>query len=512
MPDDVIAAALLGERELEQFRTALAEFTAERVAQLLGPVGRSAQARGDLAGVARAARRASDRQLATLVRLFLLGKPVDARDAEHALAPLPVAAAQAAGLLESSGGEVRASLDVRPYSEVDGDPWWVVSDFGSDVRPGPLAPDHVLGVGAASVTLAQAVPRAPVRRALDLGTGSGVQALHLGRHAGQVCATDTSRRALRCAATTAALSGQQWDLRAGSLFEPVSTEQFDLVVANPPFVVSSGSAGAGRYDYRDSGFAGDEMSARLLRGVGQVLAPDGVAVLLVNWLLARNGDWPDRPDEWLSSAPCDAWVWQREVAEPAEYVQLWLRDAGEIPGSDRFAVLYDEWLDWFERSGAVAVGLGMAVLWRTANPSPIRRYEDVPQQVEQPVGAVLDGWIQRQRWLAQRSDAALLASTLRPAPDIVRATSQRLSGSGWADAGSTLRQTTGMRWEIDIDDAVTALLAGMTVAPSPHIAAAVLAESLGLPTGEVADALVPVIRDLVARGFLTPPHDPGRAR
>jgi methylase of polypeptide subunit release factors len=113
----------------------------------------------------------------------------------------------------------------------------VVSDFGSDVRPGPLAPEHVLGIGTASLTLAQATPRSPVGRALDVGTGSGVQALHLGLHAEHVVATDISPRALRLAATTAALSGQKWDLRPGSLLAPVEGERFELVVANPPFVV-----------------------------------------------------------------------------------------------------------------------------------------------------------------------------------------------------------------------------------------------------------------------------------
>lgn len=505
MPDHAgRVAALLAERELDLFRAALDAFTVDGVAQLLGPAGRSAQERGDLAGVARAARRASDRRLATLVDLFLLGQPVDADAAARALSPLPVPAAEAAGLVESSAGELRALLDVRPYGESGGEPWWVVSDFGADVRPGPLAPEHVLGVGSASVTLAQAVPRTPVGRALDLGTGSGVQALHLHRHAAAVCATDTSRRALRCAATTAALSGQSWELRAGSLFDPVEAERFDLVVANPPFVISSGSTGAGRYEYRDSGFAGDEISARLLRDVGDVLAPAGLAVLLLNWVIPREGAWADRLADWLSAAPCDAWIWQREVAEPAEYVSLWLRDAGETPGTARFTALYDEWLDWFERSGIAAVGMGLAALWRTSQPSRIRSYEHVPQQIEQPAGPAVAAWIQRQRWLARRSDAELLTSPLEPAAGLVRTTTQRLTETGWADLTSTLRQTGGMRWELDVDEAVAALLGGIGSARAPHVAVALLARSLDLPTAEVADAVVPVLRDLVSRGLLVP--------
>jgi methylase of polypeptide subunit release factors len=99
----------------------------------------------------------------------------------------------------------------------------------------------VLGVGAAASTLAQSVVRTPVERALDVGTGCGIQALHLSRHSRSITATDLSQRALRMAATTAAVNGLTWDLRAGSLLEPVAAEQFDLIVSNPPFIVGPGS-------------------------------------------------------------------------------------------------------------------------------------------------------------------------------------------------------------------------------------------------------------------------------
>lgn len=52
-------------------------------------------------------------------------------------------------------------------------------------------PEQVLGVGAASLTLAAATPRANVHRALDLGTGCGIQALLADDHADVVLATGT---------------------------------------------------------------------------------------------------------------------------------------------------------------------------------------------------------------------------------------------------------------------------------------------------------------------------------
>ena len=70
-------------------------------------------------------------------------------------------------------------------------------------------------------------------RALDLGTGCGVQSYHLSRHADQVVATDLNPRALRLARLGAALSGMDVDFREGSLYEPVVGERFDLIVSKP---------------------------------------------------------------------------------------------------------------------------------------------------------------------------------------------------------------------------------------------------------------------------------------
>lgn len=124
-----------------------------------------------------------------------------------ALAPLSVEEALAGGLVERYGDGLRAGVDLEPY----GEDWWVLADVPASARPGrPLHAEHVLGIGGATHTLIGATMRRPVDTALDLGTGSGVQALHLSTHARSVTATDLSERALRFAATTAALNGQDW--------------------------------------------------------------------------------------------------------------------------------------------------------------------------------------------------------------------------------------------------------------------------------------------------------------
>src|SRR5204862_207569 len=129
-----------------------------------------------------------DEPLAALTLAFVLGRPVPRARLAAALPRLGVAGAVRAGLVETAGegpqDAVRAVVDLRPYAAVDAArtaDWWVVSDVGELATGRPLRPDHVLGVGGASVTLARCTIRAPVARVLDLGTGCGVQALHAGR-------------------------------------------------------------------------------------------------------------------------------------------------------------------------------------------------------------------------------------------------------------------------------------------------------------------------------------------
>ena len=303
------------------------------------------------------------------------------------------------------------------------------------------------------------------------------------------------------AATTAALSGQTWQLRPGSLLEPVDGERFDLVVANPPFVVSAGTGG---YEYRDSGQPGDAVCAALVRELPGVLAPGGTGQLLANWIIDGTDDWDARVRGWLTGTGCDAWVWQREVAEPAEYVALWLRDAGETPGSPRWAERYNAWLDWFEATGVAAVGMGLITLWRSDAADPVAVCEDVPQPLEQPIGAALAAWITRHRWLAGTQDAGLLAASFRAPDGLVLDRSDLLSAEGWTPATAHLRQSHAMRWSVDVDDAIAGVVAACAAGASPASAVAVLAASIGAPADEVAAAVAPVLRDLVGRGFLLP--------
>ena len=174
---------------------AAAGFTYDGVAELLGRQAHDALGRNETVPGLR--RTAGGSPVETLVRLFLLQAPVPIADAQRALPGL-LDELSAEGILEHTAGEVGALLDIRPYAAGDRD-LWVVSDLtpGLDGSPNRVGADHVLGISPASTSLAQLTVRDPVGRSLDLGTGCGVQALHLADHSGTVVATDVNARALR---------------------------------------------------------------------------------------------------------------------------------------------------------------------------------------------------------------------------------------------------------------------------------------------------------------------------
>lgn len=312
-------------------------------------------------------------KVAVLTALFMLGEPVGAAALETALPRTGVAGALAIGLVvptQSASGEQRyaPAVDLRPHEAEDAHRsvrWWVASDLGELVTGQALAPDHVLGIGRAGLTLAALTPRKPVETALDLGVGCGIQTLYLLRHVRQVVATDISTRALEFTAFNVALAGvdsARVQLRQGNLLEPVAGQRFDLIVSNPPFVITPPSvrqAGLPLMEYRD---AGGPILPALVRGLEDHLNPDGVAVMLGNWEHREGTSWRTSVNQWIGKS-LDAWIIQREVQDPVEYAAMWLRDGGLTP--ERSGAAFENalaaWQEDFDSRQVSGVGMGYLV-------------------------------------------------------------------------------------------------------------------------------------------------------
>ncbi|HEX9260594.1 MAG TPA: methyltransferase [Acidimicrobiales bacterium] len=169
-----------------------------------------------------------------------------------------------AGLLDVVGDDVRAVGRLTPLG-----PRFVASDRPAD------GSDAVMPPGPSTVELA--VLLHPSDSAADIGTGPGSLALLMAGSGDPVVATDCSPRACAFARANAHLNGVALDVREGDLLDPVAGERFALVVSQPPFVAHPDELD--EVTYLHGGAYGDELSLRLLHGVPDALATDGVAVI-----------------------------------------------------------------------------------------------------------------------------------------------------------------------------------------------------------------------------------------
>ncbi|MGX1933672.1 DUF7059 domain-containing protein [Microbacterium resistens] len=532
-PDARLCAALAADLDAADLRS-------ESLRAAWGDDADDALARGIRSPLLHAIAHRTD-PLATLGRLFVVGLPQPVADVAAALPTVGIEGIEALGLAARDGDVVAPAALIRPQSFVDADgvgEWWIASDLDEVALGGPLPPDHVLGVGGASRTLASLVMPEQVDRALDLGTGCGIQALLVSRHAGHVVATDISARALAYAELNARLAGvENIEFRFGSMFVPVAGESFGLIVSNPPFVITPRAEGVPAYEYRDGGLVGDALVEGFIREAPAHLAPGGAAQLLGNWETRSGVDGLERVRSWIPD-DLDAWVIERERLTPLGYAELWIRDGGTTPRDAGFEPLLEAWLDDFAERDVTAVGFGYVLLRRPSgldlpiteressgagvprgepDPEPARTASTVAERggegsdggggrlrrferIEQAVSGV--GTALRQGLRAHDLLAGGIPPRLVAAPDVTEAR-HHLPGQE-APSVIELRQGGGFGRTVAVDPALAGFVGACDGELTVGQIVQALADLFEVPLDALWADMRPRIRDLVVDGFLIP--------
>ena len=447
-----------------------------------------------------------------------------------------------------------AAADARRRDDV-----LIASDWGelAGAIPGP---DHVMPVGGATRTLAALAAYGADERVLDVGTGCGYHAILAALCGARVTATDVSARALGYARFNAALAGAEIDFRRGSLLEPVrgprsdpadaldsldslsaARERYDVVVSNPPFVITPEAARAdGVRTYRDGGREGDSLLAELVGELGDVLAPGGRAWMLGNWEIKASDaapdqslgsasdllsdaaqdrpfdavpDWARGPAAWIRD-DLDAWVIQREVLAPPDYAEMWLRDGGQTPRDRGYEKAYAAWLEDFARRGVVGVGMGYISLrapegesgdWDAAGSNaedsakrrPWRRFEELSGPAPIDLHGYVEGvWAHRD--LLRAGDSALLAARL-----VCRGVEHRLHAPGQPEPFMLkLAQVAGFAVEVQVTSAVAGVVGACDGELTLGALCDAVAQLLGEPVEDVRTEVLPAVRELVGLGIL----------
>jgi methylase of polypeptide subunit release factors len=334
-------------------------------------------------------------------------------------------------------------------------------------------PDLVQGATQAARTLAGLVVRRRVRSALDLGTGCGVLALTLARHAERVVGTDVNPRAVRFARLSAQRNGignVEW--REGDWYAPVRGERFDLIACNPPYVISPDD----RLLYRD----GSQATEGVVREAGAHLTAGGLAHLLINFAHPPD-DWARPLRSWIPTG-CDALVVHHASLRPGQYAETWARPE-DVP----------RWLRWYREQGIEAIGAAFLLLRRREDDGPPRLQAlEAGTPSTQRAGVHL-GRILRGTDLASGGDAALLAARLRVVDGVRVERTARRRGGAWEHEEAIVRVVPTV---------------GVQATVPGELADLVLALDGSRPAREVVarrgDEALAVVRRLVELGFAEP--------
>jgi hypothetical protein len=200
-----------------------------------------------------------------------------------------------------------------------------------------------------------------------------VQALLAAGHCQKVIATDTNPRALNYTQFNARFNRRRnIECRLGSLFEPVAGCPFDLVVCNPPFVISPES----EYQFRDGGQPADQLSEQVIRAAPGFLNEGGFASIMCSWAQYKDEDWSKRPREWTAASGCDAYLLRGATHDPLEHAALWNEGYGPASLGQRL----DRWQAYYQRLGIRALSVGAIVLRRRSTSQNWTRTDEMPQK------------------------------------------------------------------------------------------------------------------------------------
>ncbi len=362
-----------------------------------------------------------------------------------------------------------------------------------------------MGVTESSRLLARLTVRRPVECALDLGTGCGYQAIFAAQHAQRVVATDVNPRAVAFARFNALLNGANAiEVRTGDTFAAVEGEAFDLIVCNPPFVISPDRA----YTYRDSGLSGDDVSHALVRDAPRFLRPGGFAHILVSWIHARdNDDWRAPLRAWVAESaadPCDAWLFRKGSYDPLAYAVMWnqrLAMANQMP---KYVAAVDRWTRYFQHLGVPALGYGAVWLRRRDTPRSRVRTDELPESALGTDAAdELVRLLEVDDRLEHLSDAALLEHVVSVPHDQRLEQVMRWSDGAFRTVDASLVRERGLKPRADVDPPLTAVLAGVDGKRTIGQVLEQAAHALGGNAESVAAQALPAVRELLSHGFLT---------
>lgn len=378
----------------------------------------------------------------TLVRWFAIGVPVPSEVAQELIPAWVTELCEQTGLLVRCNGALEATAMLSPM-----DPLMIAADRCLKWEEDPA--DLVIWPNPTTQQLFNFTVRRPGRATLDIGTGSGIQALAAAEHSEIVVATDLNPRAAEFTRFNAWLNGiERVECVIGDAFEPVQGRTFDLIIANPPFFISPAS----ELLYCENPLELDTFCRRLAREAPAYLNEGGFYQMVCEWVELKGQPWRERVAEWVSNTGCDAWVIKQYTMTPSNYGSERARQRPCKNPSEEYAGFAD-WVSYYHEKQVTAIHGGVIAMRRRDGKNWLR-IQDSPVSLQDPIGDLIMSGFDAWDLLQSSTDEQLLDSNPKLVPEARLHEHFRQGEGAWRPASLKLEAGPPMPRQLQMDPIV----------------------------------------------------------
>jgi SAM-dependent methyltransferase len=298
--------------------------------------------------------------LALLIKLFLFAESSEFEEVKRLIEPAALESFFVLDILRLKdkgklGKLCYASVILYPVAGLH-----IASDRHNNPDGSPFTPpiDIVFpAINVGTLLFLRTISKSFAMDLLDLGTGSGVAALMLNKHAKHVVASDITGRSVHFTEFNRRLNHcNNVEVVQGDLYFSVEDRRFDRIVSHPPYVPTI----AGTVIYRNGGETGDVLIRRIIEGLQKYLKPGGTLYLVCLGMDTIDGKFEERIRRWLGEfeAEFDIIFALAEEKSP----KLFAREIVESKHSDPTEL--EKWENFFSSIGALELVYGALVIQR----------------------------------------------------------------------------------------------------------------------------------------------------
>jgi SAM-dependent methyltransferase len=438
-------------------------------------------------------RTGSGSSLDTLIRLFLIDVPCETDALRKAFEALKIEELIKAGILGKTGNDmVEAGIKILPHRGL-----YIAFDRPGILMTG-LKENYVMGIGSSTLTLANVAIRRHSRNTLDLGCGCGYHALLAASHSDMVYASDINERALDFTRFNAELNGfDNITCVHGNLFELFADKQFDLIISNPPFVLSPEK----RYIYRDGGMAGDEICRQIAEKAPGFLTDGGWLQMLCNWAEYEGTDWRETLAGWFGNSGCDAWAIRSESRNIETYASTWIKHT-EKEDSVNFPERFENWIGYYQKLGISSVGAGIINMRKNPKEKTWFRADEAPEKMIGPCGRYIELGFDRFDFLFTADDETMLNTNFRLSEDARLERVCAPTPEGWVDESINLSLCKGLKYSGGIDPVLSNMIISCDGSRTLSELLADVSSAVNVPLSSLQQGFCNLIREMVSKGFL----------